>query len=219
MGLAAGPLPVHAAATKKDEDALAVTAAEDLMREHGVLRRALLVYVEAASRLERGVTDVSAEALMLTAQLSRHFGEDCHERGLEEAHVFPAVVKAGGKHAALARTLIAQYARGREVTEHIAAVTRSGRIGRADSAPLAQILTGFVRMYQHHAAIEDTVIFPAWKAAISADQYEDLNEFEELEHKLSGEDGFDDAIKQVATAERAFALADLAELTAPAPPN
>jgi hypothetical protein len=33
-------------------------AAEDLMREYGVLRRALLVYAEAAARLLRGRSDV-----------------------------------------------------------------------------------------------------------------------------------------------------------------
>jgi hypothetical protein len=75
-------------------------------------------------------------------------------------------------------------------------------------------------MYQHHAAIEDTIIFPAWKAAIAPDQYRELSEqFEDLEHRLFGTDGFDDAVKQVASAERAFGLADLSALTAQAPPK
>lgn len=39
---------------------------------------------------------------------------------------------------------------------------------------ISEVLSSFVRMYEHHAAIEDTVIFPAWKAAIPKAQYEEL---------------------------------------------
>ena len=40
-----------------------VTAAEDLMREHGILRRALIVYSEAAVRLRKNLSDFPPEAL------------------------------------------------------------------------------------------------------------------------------------------------------------
>ena len=86
--------PAHGA-----EETEEVEAAEDLMREHGVLRRALLVYAEAASRLSRGQGEVPADALGRVATLFRSFGEDYHERSLEEEHVFPVLVKAGGKNA------------------------------------------------------------------------------------------------------------------------
>jgi len=66
------------------------------MREHGVLRRALLVYAEPAPRLRANPGIVDPKALNDTAKLFRTFGEDYHERKLEEAHVFPAVRKAGG---------------------------------------------------------------------------------------------------------------------------
>lgn len=217
--LTMAPLSGRAAAPEGDPGKIEVTAAEDLMREHGVLRRALLVYAEAASRLDRADAKVNPDALLKTAQLFRRFGEDYHERSLEEAHVFPVIIKAGGNHATLAQTLIAQHARGRDITDYIVSVTRGGNISKPNAAPMATSMRDLVRMYQHHAAVEDTIIFPAWKAALSADQYEDLNEqFEELEHKLFGKDGFDDAIKQVASAEEAFGLADLSTLTAAAPP-
>jgi len=45
-----------------------VTANEDLMREHGVLRRALLVYREAATRLRQDANSVPTDALEKTAQ-------------------------------------------------------------------------------------------------------------------------------------------------------
>jgi hemerythrin-like domain-containing protein len=207
------------AAERKDTEE-EVEAAEDLMREHGVLRRALLVYAEAASRLSRGPSDIPTDALGRTAALFRTFGEDYHERSLEEKHVFPVLTKLGGKNATIAATLKQQHDRGREITDYLSAVVRRGRISAADGPPLARALTSFVRMYEHHAAIEDTVVFPAWKEAIPKAQYRELSEqFEELEHRMFGKDGFDDAVEKISAVERDFGLDDLAKLTAPAPPD
>src|SRR5437588_7450661 len=60
--------------SKPEEKGGEVTATEDLMREHGVLRRALLVYSAAVMKLRSN-----------------------HEKKLEEAYIFPAVRKAGGE--------------------------------------------------------------------------------------------------------------------------
>src|SRR5437667_4466710 len=78
-----------------------VTATEDLMREHGVLRRALLVYTAAAAKLRTAPGGLTTDALLKTAKLFRGFGEDYHERSLEEAFIFPAVKQAGGPAASL----------------------------------------------------------------------------------------------------------------------
>jgi hypothetical protein len=56
-----------------------VTATEDLMREHGVIRRALLVYVDTAPKLRQNSSTVDAAALRQVAQLFRTFGEDYHK--------------------------------------------------------------------------------------------------------------------------------------------
>src|SRR6266478_6489170 len=46
-----------------------VTATEDLMREHGVLRRALLVYSATAIRLRGNPASITPDALQKTAKL------------------------------------------------------------------------------------------------------------------------------------------------------
>lgn len=130
MGMLPASLHAEGKPTKAEDE---VAAVEDLMREHGVLRRALLVYAEAGMRLSRGLGEVSAEMLAQTAQLFRRFGEDYHERDLEERHVFPVLIKAGGEHGAQAKTLIAQHARGRQITDYVIEVTRHGRVGTANS--------------------------------------------------------------------------------------
>jgi hemerythrin-like domain-containing protein len=112
-----------------------------------------------------------------------------------------------------------QHNRGREITDYILSVTQGAKLGALASA-LADVLEGFVRMYRHHAAREDTVVFPAWKEAISEDQYREVSErFEEIEHQQFGADGFDDAVKQIGEIEGGLGLGNLAQFTPPAPPS
>jgi len=195
-----------------------VTATEDLMREHGVLRRALLVYSEAASRLRSNPSAVAPTALEKTAQLFREFGEEYHERKLEEAYIFPAVKKAGGLAAAYSDILLVQHARGREITDYILSVTKDASLG-INAAQLAGALDSLVRMYRAHASREDTIVFPAWKQTLTAEQLDEMNDkFEDIEHQQFGEDGFEDAVKQISQIESDLGLADLASFTAPTPP-
>ena len=197
-----------------------VSATEDMMREHGVLRRALLVYAETAVRLRTDVGSLDPQAVNDTARLFRNFGEDYHERKLEEPYVFPVVRKAGGLAAALPDILVVQHNRGREIIDYILGITGKGSIETADTEPLAHAMEGLVLMYQNHAAREDTIVFPAWKNALSAQQLKELGEkFEEIEHREFGKDGFDDAVEKIGRIEDTLGYADLAQFTAPPPPH
>jgi hemerythrin-like domain-containing protein len=193
-----------------------VTATEDLMREHGVIRRAIVVYREAAVRLRTNPASLPFDALQKTARLLRSFAEDYHEKKLEEAHLFPAVKKAGGAAADLVDTLIAQHNRGREINDYVIALAATPSGSKVE--PLARSLETFARMYEEHAAMEDTIVFPAWKKTMSAKALEEIGDrFEDIEHETFGKDGFDDAVDQITGIERSFGL-DLGQFTAP-PPN
>ena len=73
---------------------------------------------------------------------------------------------------------------------------------------------------EHHAAIEDTVIFPAWKAAIGSNELDAMGEkFEEIEHEQFGEDGFETALKRMEEIEQSLGLSNLDMFTAPPPPK
>jgi hemerythrin-like domain-containing protein len=214
----AGMVALPASAADKDKDK-EVGANEDLMREHGVLRRALLVYRAAAGRLRRAPARLPAGALANTARLFRTFGEDYHERKLEEKFIFPAVRKLRGLAAAYPDVLQAQHDRGRQLTDYVLQVTRQGKIASANAAPLADALDAFTLMYEHHAAREDSIVFVAWKEALSAKAYHEMSEqFEDIEHRMFGHDGFADAVKQVAAIEAQLGLADIAQFTIGAPP-
>src|SRR5690348_4028696 len=101
---------------KKDQPQEDVGAAEDLMREHGVLNRILLIYEEGLRRL-RAKEEVSPDVFLKPATLVRKFVEDYHEK-LEEKFIFPEFEKAR-KLADLVKVLKGQHEAGRKVTDVI----------------------------------------------------------------------------------------------------
>ena len=208
-----GPAPGEA-------EPVEVTATEDLMREHGILRRALLVYQEAAVKLRQDVASVPPDTLEKAVNLFRVFGEDYHEKQLEEVFIFPAVKKVPGAAAGYVDVLLAQHVRGREITDYLLSISQADRIASNSVEPLAKTLESFVRMYEHHAAIEDTVVFPAWKAAVGSNELDAMGEkFEEIEHEQFGSDGYESALKRMEEIEQSLGLSNLDMFTAPSPPK
>lgn len=209
-----GPAPGEA-------EPIDVTATEDLMREHGILRRALLVYQESATRLRRDPTSVPPEALEKVANLFRVFGEDYHEKHLEEVFIFPAVKRAAGSAAGYVDILLAQHVSGRKITDYLLAISKADRIPSNSVEPVIDAMESFVRMYAHHAAIEDTVVFPAWKATVGANELDEMAErFEAIEREqFGGSDGYETALQRIADIETSLGLSNLDMFTAPAPPS
>jgi hemerythrin-like domain-containing protein len=196
-----------------------VSATEDLMREHGVLRRILVVYRETAPALRSSPGAIDAGALAAAADLFRNFGETYHEAMLEEQHIFPAVRKAGGEAAGLVDTLLAQHQRGREITAFVRAKCGAGKVGTGDAEPLARALESFVRMYEAHTAYEDTIVFQAWRKSLSKKQLDEAGDlFEDIERRQFKGDGFDMAVDEITRIEQRLGLHGLARFTAaPAP--
>ena len=181
------------------------------MREHGVLRRVMYLYDEAAQRFE-AQREVPLDALGAGAGIIRHVIEDYHEK-LEENFLFPRYEKAG-KLADLTAILRRQHQVGRTITEQITSLAKAP-LADADRAKLALALRSFNHMYRAHAAREDTVLFPALRSLMSSHQYDELGEqFEAQETKMLGDHGFEHAVEAVAKLEQAFGVDDLAKLTA-----
>jgi hemerythrin-like domain-containing protein len=196
-----------------------VGSVEDLMREHGVLRRILLVYQQSASRL-RNRDSVDLGALSRAAHLFRTFGEDYHEKMLEESFIFPALRKIRGPIASYPDVLIAQHHRGRKITDYIIDVTDRHKLSSSHATALARAFDGFALMYQNHAAREDTLVFPAWKQALAERDLDEIGDkFEDIEQQQFGKEGFETIVDQIGEIEQALGYADLAQFTAPMPPS
>jgi hemerythrin-like domain-containing protein len=199
--------PKTAAPKKKAEEAEDVSTNEDLMREHGVLNRILLIYDEALRRIQ-GKEKFDPGVLAKSAGLIKSFIEDYHEK-LEEDHIFPRFEQSGNKLTELTVNLRAQHAVGRRLTEKIIAASKSG-----DTQALSSAMTAFNRMYRPHEAREDTVLFPALHSVVSKHEYDAMGEeFERIERKTFGGDGFDMAVDQVAELEKQFDIYDISKFT------
>ena len=196
----------------KDEKEEDVSPAEDLMREHGLLNRVLLIYGEALRRID-AKEDLPPEPLADSARIIRTFIEDYHEK-LEEDFLFPRFKKAN-KLTDLVAVLLQQHKAGRQLTETTLRLSTAPTLKSPDGrAQLADSLRRFVRMYRPHEAREDTVLFPAFRGIVSPHEYDSLGEsFEKKEHELFGEDGFEKMVDRVAGIEKSLGIYDLAQFT------
>jgi hemerythrin-like domain-containing protein len=189
-----------------------ISPAEDLMREHGVLNRLLLVYEEVGRRLagpDAAPTGVLAEA----GTIVRAFIEDYHEK-LEEDFLFPRFEKANTL-VDLVQVLRRQHQAGRILTERIRELAAPPAAPDADAKKaLTAAIHAFVRMYRPHEAREDTVLFPALRRIIPAAELDALcDRFESEEHARFGKEGFEGVVEHVASLERELGIHDLAVFT------
>jgi hemerythrin-like domain-containing protein len=192
---------------KEEEEGAEVTPGEDLMQEHGLLERVLLIYEAAIDRAEKNDA-LEPGVIVDAAGIIRAFVEDYHEKQ-EEDFVFPRLAKTD--QAALVATLLDQHKKGRAATDEILGIARAQTF---DKAALAPKLRAFIRMYRPHAAREETVLLPAFRRTLDNDGYKELGEkFEEREHQMFGGDGFEDMVKKVAGIEQVMGIDDLAKMT------
>lgn len=198
-------------ALEKNEGSGEVSPPEDLMREHGVLRRILLIYGNLIQRVDAG-GDMPWDKLSDAAQIVRTFIEDYHEK-LEENHIFPAMHKAN-RLTDLVGILDKQHKAGRHVTAAIQKTTEKKSKDRTDHQTLRQGLASFIRMYEPHAAREDTVLFPALHSVWSEREFKRMGDvFEKEEDRLFGDHGFEKIVDRVAGIEKTLGIYDLSRFT------
>jgi hemerythrin-like domain-containing protein len=201
----------------KPKDAEDISPAEDLMREHGVLNRVLLIYDHHLHMLGAKQT-FDGSILVSAADVIRHFVEEYHEK-LEEDFLFPRFRKAG-KLVNLVDTLLAQHKAGRVLTAQIRELASLPTLkyvtdkDASDADKLADALRAFLRMYRPHEAREDTVLFPAFRSVVSPHEYDALgDDFEKKEDELFGDEGFFKVVDQVAELEKKLGIYDLSQFT------
>jgi hemerythrin-like domain-containing protein len=213
-----------------------VPPAENLMREHGVLRRILLIYEEAIRRVN-GAEPLPPGVIADSAGIIRRSIEDYHEK-LEEEEIFPRFEKAG-QLGDLAKVLSAQHQAGRRLTDSIlklseSEVPRPAEAGKEESAFMRQNYGGtplfkwksdtkqallsamqeFIRMYRPHADREDTVIFPALRSIVSPIEFDELRaKFEDRKKELFGKEDFEKTVQSVAAIENKLGIYELARFT------
>jgi hemerythrin-like domain-containing protein len=173
---------------------------EDLMNEHGVLRRILAIYEHSL------LWPSSVGILRRATEIFRDFLGAFHEK-MEEAYIFPRFV--GTPIASEVQTLIEQHHTGGAlVTEFLEIL--SDDAGRRE----IKILQELVRMYSRHANFEDTVLFPAFKKRVSDAERKRLGDiFEQNEEKKFGKDGFQQFVEDIEKLEDELGISGLTQYT------
>lgn len=190
-----------------DETAVPISPIEDLMREHGVLNRILLIYEEVIRRLDNNVT-FPAEPLSRATDIIRNFIQNYHER-LEEKYLFSRFRKLN-KQVELVKVLDRQHEAGRKIVDDIMVYEKLQNAG--DNKKLAESMKSFIKMYRPHKAREDTILFPELHSIISVEEYKKLGEeFEEEEERLFGENGFEKIVNQIEDIEKSLGINELVQ--------
>jgi hemerythrin-like domain-containing protein len=202
---------VNPKATKKTADSVPVTATEDLMREHGVLRRILLVYEAGARRIGQG-EDIDPAVFTQAAEAMRDFIHDYHEKS-EEDHIFPRFKKAG-RMVELVDVLLVQHQAGRKLTERILQAAEASRGNKEQRQAMIDAMQASITLYRPHAAREDTDVFPTVRSLMTPNEFEELGEtLEKAETTKFGSDGFEKMAKRVEQIEKRIGTNDLAQVT------
>jgi hemerythrin-like domain-containing protein len=214
IALAASPTSAAPNSVQLDAAARQTPLTEDLMTEHGMLIRIILIYREISRRVAAGEPVPRAQAHD-SGLIIEQFIHGFHEP-LEEAYVFPPVNR--GAIASDISTLLLQHARGREQTQLIlTASSGSGTLVEgASRAQLAAAMDAFARGYEPHEAREDTVVYPALRAASSPTEIVQMAEhFNSLQNQQFGPDIFLKMLARVVTIEKALNIYDLNLFTPP----
>jgi hemerythrin-like domain-containing protein len=211
IGLAAAPTSASVTPAQLDAVAKQTPFTENLMIEHGLLIRTILVYREVMRRVAANEPVPRAEVHDAT-EVVESFIHGFHEP-LEEGFVFPPVAKS---MATTIDTLLLQHARGREQTQIIltAASGPGSVITGSSRATVANAMDQFVTMYEPHESWEDTLVYPALRAASTATQIVQMaTHFQTLENQQFGPNAFAGMLAKVEAVEQAMGLSDLAKFT------
>ena len=178
---------------------------EDLMREHGLINRMLLIY-EHIIKVYECTLELDKKNLYKVANLIREFDENYHQK-MEEKYIFPYVKIYYPKEI---EQLIIQHYYTRKITDEILE-----NIDISQSIPrIINLMKTYYYMYIKHEAVEDTVIYQKFKEMLSYKEYIKIgHKLENEEEKMFGFNGFNKILNRVELIEKELDIYSLEKLT------
>ncbi|APH16124.1 hypothetical protein NPD5_1323 [Clostridium sporogenes] len=199
-----------------EKSEIEISPTEDLMREHGVLHRILLIYNDALKYLRRQKVNNEIDIYCIiynAASIAHKFIENYHQK-LEEQYVFPKFSR-DPKYIELINILLNQHNAASKLTKNIlyfSSIKNVCFFGR--DLQLIQLMSLYINMYNPHSAREATVVFPAFHELVTPEEFKKLGEkFEEIEEEKFGENGFEHIVNEVSKIEKTLGIYDLAQFT------
>ena len=193
-----------------------VTPIEDLMREHGILNRILLIYEEIINKLQNNL-HFNIKIIFISAMILRVFIENYHEQ-TEEKYIFPIFIKKNIRVNEI-NELIKQHNVGRILTSCVLSLTEkqlgpTSNLTMENKQKIIKYLHLFIKLYRFHEAYEDTIVFQDVRSMISKEEYEKMGElFEEEEDKMFGEGGYENTLNLIVLIEKKLGIGNLSNIT------
>lgn len=198
-----------------NEKKVEVSPTEDLMREHGILHRILLIYHDILRYLngQKIYNKIFINPIIFsTATITQQFIENYHQN-LEEDYVFPKLIEKP-EYSNLISVLRKQHDAARNLTNHILYFSSIKNTCFFENYQLIRLLSSYIHMYDPHSAREDTVVFPAFHQLTTPSEFEELGErFEQIEEQKFGKNGFEHIVNEVSTIEKLLGIYNLAQYT------
>lgn len=205
LGRAVGSGTAHAGSEQGQE--APKPASEELMLEHGVVHRMLLVFDEAADRVESG--EGLPSAVNDSAAVVDEFIENYHEE-LEEQLIFPALERAG-VHEGMVDELRRQHEVGRQLTGQAYNLLGRGQITKAATrGRLVDTMRTYARMYRAHASWEDTVAFAELRDVMGKEKFREVSSsIESIRAEKLGSGALQSTLDRLRRVEQALGIANL----------
>jgi hemerythrin-like domain-containing protein len=186
---------------------------EDLMKEHGIIERIMLIYQrmieKAITGQEVDVSVISRASKMVNEYVSKHHEHD------EEKYVFPKFREAS-YIVDLVDTLEHQHNVSRELNLQVMELSSKGsEITQDEAVRLLDLCGMFINMYLPHISRENTILFPTFFDIVSSEYIQDIKKkMEDEEEKVLGETGFRGFVGHVAELEKEVGCHELSQYTA-----
>lgn len=185
---------------------------EDLMEEHSILRRALLIYEECIRRMTIGEDfdpDLLIEATNVIKVIIIY-----HHALLEHEYIFPRFREAD-KYVEMCDILTEQHgaADGQEqiILQH---ANRESIANPETREILINAMRKSIRVFRPHVNTEDTEMFPEFKTVVTAHEFYELGKkFKEIEYQKWGENGHRQMVDKIIHVEKALGINDLGSFT------
>jgi hemerythrin-like domain-containing protein len=145
--------------------------------------------------------------------ITQSFLQNYHEK-LEEDYLFPIFEKRK-IDVNLVKTLKNQHVKGRKITTKLKKMVQEKNCcSTKNKKTICSLLHQYIDMYRPHEAREDTVLFPQLHKLLTPEKLTLLGEtFEEKEHELFGENGFQSTVNKVASIEKKLGIYQLEQFT------
>jgi hemerythrin-like domain-containing protein len=158
---------------------------DELMNEHRVIERMLVVVSNACDRLENG-QEVEQELFVGAADFFKNFADRCHH-GKEEKLLFVKMQERGvsGEVGPIA-VMLREHQDGRGHVRKIAELSAT-KMNQKTKDGLVRVGRAYVDLLSKHIQKEDNILYPMANQILTKEDQEELAKgFEEVEENVMG---------------------------------